>query len=1310
MKTTTIVVSVVFLISSILPATLNAQWSTDPSVSTPISSQVDLQGNSAVASDGAGGAIFAYTDFSQGNFDIDVQHISVLGTLQWNVPSGQALCQDPARQDGAVITVDGQGGAFIAWTDARDGSGGIYAQHIDAQGNSLWTTNGVQIISSQAVNLALVADGQGGVIVAWNDSRAPLPFSQHGHLCMQHINSSGTADWTSGGVFISDRCSNFDNCKIAADGLHGAIVAWNDRTNSSNAGFWAQHVDQNGSPLNTAGGVRIVQGGAARFSMADDNAGNEIFTWSGGTPLDVHAQRIDITLAALWGSGGIIVCDAPNDQINPVVVSDGSGGGVIAWDDRRDSRQSGVLYAQRISQSGSLLWTANGVAFGANSAKVSAIVSDGSGGVNAAWLVLHPLFSEFGAQHLNGSGIPQWSGMLHTTDAWTESTRPGLASDGSGGLIMGWTNNSFHIGAQYFNATGGFGTVLDGRVSGKVYNDVDNGHTFSPGDYGMQNWTVTLTPASGSPLYGVTDIDGKYTINSVPPGSYTLAEAAQANWTQTAPRSPDNYSVTIGSNGPAIGDEDFGNHASVSVNSLKFDIVPLYPGGLTSPCCGQDMTYLLTYRNTGTVAITNKPRVDIFVSGSSSNFFDYQSSVSIPPVPVTTQPPPLVDLTYALPDPLPPGQSGRIYATIKLNCAPGPGLVIYASSSAWTSTKTYDNLFSYAAVACSHDPNDKEVTPKGCGPQGYVVMDDTLTYRIRFQNDGNAPAHLVVIRDTLDANLDISTVQTIGSSHANFLTVTGRELKWTFPAIELPDSASDELGSQGYVKYRVAPLPGVASGTPIGNRASIYFDLNDPVVTNATLNTIATDPLPVARFTAAVESVYAGNPVNFTYTGGTAGASYSWDFGPGAIPPSSNDQNPSGIIFTRGGRNMVILQTTLSGCSAQYALHAIVVLDTTLNTIGVSLNDRWNLISLPLKVSDNHIAANFLGTASKAFSYDGGYQEQDTLGSGPGYWLKLSGSETMILKGEPVERDTFDVVPGWNLIGSITTPLLASNLSGDSPTTIASNFFGYNHGYVRADTIVPGAGYWVRSASGGKIYLDSSGNLPKAVGSADLERVMAAFGAVRIQDAAGNRQSLYYGATVVKNISDGTFDLPPIPPAGMFDARFADGRMAEILRDGEGHSFPILISSASYPITISWISGCPGLTAALETGDHRVIGRPGDSVPVIDENVSLVLRLASGAAMPDKYSLTQNFPNPFNPVTKIDYSLPEDANVVLKVFNILGQEVMVLVNGAQHAGYETVTFDANAFASGVYLYRIEATSIAKPFTVFVQSRKMLLLR
>src|SRR5690606_15858708 len=88
---------------------------------------------------------------------------------------------------------------------------------------------------------------------------------------------------------------------------------------------------------------------------------------------------------------------------------------------------------------------------------------------------------------------------------------------------------------------------------------------------------------------------------------------------------------------------------------------------------------------------------------------------------------------------------------------------------------------------------------------------------------------------------------------------------------------------------------------------------------------------------------------------------------------------------------------------------------------------------------------------------------------------------------------------------------------------------------------------------------------------------------------------------------------------------------------------------------------------------------------------------------PLTFDLKQNYPNPFNPATKIAYSVPVTGSVKLAVYNIVGEEVAVLVNGQVEAGFYEVTFDASNLSSGMYLYKLQSGNS-------VEVKKMILIK
>ena len=140
----------------------------------------------------------------------------------------------------------------------------------------------------------------------------------------------------------------------------------------------------------------------------------------------------------------------------------------------------------------------------------------------------------------------------------------------------------------------------------------------------------------------------------------------------------------------------------------------------------------------------------------------------------------------------------------------------------------------------SYDPNFKEVSPKGTGADGMITTQDSvLQYMIHFQNIGSYMAQNVVIIDTLDPNLDWTTLRPVYMSDKCVVDMNDHGIiTFTFSNIDLPPSSSEPITSNAMFTYTVKQRPALPYGTQIKNRASIYFDFNAPVMTNQTLNTI----------------------------------------------------------------------------------------------------------------------------------------------------------------------------------------------------------------------------------------------------------------------------------------------------------------------------------------------------------------------------------------------------------------------------------------------------------------------------------------
>jgi hypothetical protein len=234
----------------------------------------------------------------------------------------------------------------------------------------------------------MVSDGVNGAILAWDDGP---------HIFIQHILAGGTLDpvWPASGCELPGASLDQALPKIVTDGAGGVVVAWQDGNTATGWDIYVQHV------------------------------------------------RSDGTLDPAWPARGVAACSAPNDQVNPVIASDGSGGAFITWRDLRDggSRLMYQVYAQHVLGIGRVdpAWPVDGLQLSSlfSASHPATIVSDGSGGAVAAWVAGGSIYAL--RVHAQGTVDPGWptNGRLLAMDA-SGADAPAAISDNAGGAIVTW--------------------------------------------------------------------------------------------------------------------------------------------------------------------------------------------------------------------------------------------------------------------------------------------------------------------------------------------------------------------------------------------------------------------------------------------------------------------------------------------------------------------------------------------------------------------------------------------------------------------------------------------------------------------------------------------------------------------------------------------------------------------------------------------------------------------------------------------------------------------------------------------------------
>jgi hypothetical protein len=369
----------------------------------------------------------------------------------------------------------------------------------------------------------------------------------------------------------------------------------------------------------------------------------------------------------------------------------------------------------------------------------------------------------------------------------------------------------------------------------------------------------------------------------------------------------------------------------------------------------------------------------------------------------------------------------------------------------------------------------------------------------------------------------------------------------------------------------------------------------------------------------------------------------------------------------------------------------------------------WNIVSVPVLAADYRPAVLFPGALSGATGFHGFYQLCDTVANGDGYWMKFGPPAPLMLTGGIRIGDTINVHAGWNLIGTPSGTVAASGVS-TLGTQLDSYFFGFAGAYAIEDVLVPAHGYWVKVTTDGQLVLIPSGSevdRSEAKAASRLEGLKS----MTFTDAGGATQTLYFGASIGEDSLQRRYQLPPVPPDGIFDVRFSSGGLVAIT-EGTGNAqreYPISTAGMQYPVQVHWSGigeSSPGFALAYTAnGKRQQISLTGtDHQAVITGPAAGLFALSIGSReIPDVFSLEQNFPNPFNPGTQVEFRVARPGPVRLAVFDQLGQEVNVLADEHLEPGVYRRTFDGTRFASGVYYYRLTADG-------FRVTRRMVLVR
>jgi len=371
----------------------------------------------------------------------------------------------------------------------------------------------------------------------------------------------------------------------------------------------------------------------------------------------------------------------------------------------------------------------------------------------------------------------------------------------------------------------------------------------------------------------------------------------------------------------------------------------------------------------------------------------------------------------------------------------------------------------------------------------------------------------------------------------------------------------------------------------------------------------------------------------------------------------------------------------------------------------------WNFISLPVRPVNTAWNVVYPHAINIPYFFSQNqYQQEANLRVGVGYFVKYGDSvdknftgssftsiqapydAIKVYPGDAPDVDDPTISGGWNAIGSVSTPInITSGLQftqfekSPVPTpdySLKYGVWGYNtdNGYKEVSEILPGLAYWIKVNGTG--YLKLTGGTPKS--SVDInsskQDILSATSKLTIADNAQHVNTLYL--TNNNTIDASMFELPPVPPAGLFDIRFSNN-----LYLSNSNVSVVKLQGVAYPVLFTMDNPNTNyvVTDAVSGKAYGTINKNNKSI-IIDNTTF-------GAIKIEKSNIVSNlaisvYPNPVNSISSVDFAVVENGNATLKLYNEVGNEVMTLANGTYNSGVYSVSLNAATLPSGTYMLKL----------------------
>ena len=1264
-----------------------------------------------------GDMIFSWSDTRNGIRDVFAQKVNSEGEKLWG-SDGIAVVTSDGRQEDPILIADGEGGAFIIWADYKDEpdtEGDVYAQHVSSEGNLLWGVTGVALTnrSGQQTSLNMCRDGEGGVFAIWKDYQP----SSYGHIYGTHISADGSIINQGEGIPIVAYDSYKGYASLEFSGTGSAVLVWQDERYGNGNGVWDEgepYSDDNGNGvwdegewfeelngvdlfsqrISNENGELLVHWGTTEdggkqicSSLKDQinprvthfNEFNTIIVWednrtnglNGNPKNDIYIQFLNEMGENLLSENGLPISVSPSwvKQL-PRVKSDGTFAFVV-WEDERTSpnwQYSSDIFGQKVDTNGSFSWTENGrqiVSYFRKQEQVR-LTPDGTGGIYIGWEDERNSSTpeiEIYLQYIDPSENELTENGISICSAQYLQRAPLLKKDGSGGVYVLWEDQrtgSSAIYMQHLNSSQEISLELDGELQYYGIGTDGGGHSYSLGSLYLgqdENLLYWQDLRSGRRAYG-QKISSDFGSEMLDNGTILCDDPTQSK-TKVVKT---NLNLFLG----YLNDEA---EQLASYQVLDMNLTPIDDGDgqLVDQSTDSQPSFDIVIGEDGYVYYIYSKWVD---------FWEYFTEIFIQKFDEDGNP------QWGSPIQLTSSTAEDIVKSVHPRSGGGCVILYEFSSGGFTTLKslTVDSDGQYTEpVDLTNESSINQFYEASVSSDNFIFV----TWKDSRGNDYDIYGQFLSSQGNLlgnDEGIEIAGYISDQTNSTVALNTQGNEILVCWEDNQFNENADISCSKINVNDYSIGELINVA------------------ITDDEEMNPFAFSS-ESGTYLIAWENRVGGLDTEIFYQELNENNFVHEDNGLVVCDAPFDQMNPQIGLYSET-ENSYIIYWDDKRSTGKAELTNIFCQSVTLSSnegMVISYIDDWNLVGLPLVVSDNLYTTVFPDAIpGTLYSFDGTYFQTQELNHGTGYWLRFNDSGSTTLTGDPINTLTVGLAADWNLISGITQSIDISEVDDPDGILVPGTLYGFSGTYEQVSTLEPGKGYWLRTTASGDIFISSSSRSMKV----PFENRLLGANTLEI-----NGMSLYFG----KDISDEeklSYSLPPKPPHGGFDARFSGGWIFP------ADSYIIEVAHSDQPLEIIYdikavhSNNTQWILRNLETNDEIELNGNDGMVRV---NPSYTFRLEkTESKFPERFSLSQNFPNPFNPTTTIYYDVPTESFTRLTVYDISGKFVRELVSEYQSPGYHSIFWDGSDMLnrdvpSGIYFYSIEANN-------FQDVKKMLLVK